>query len=324
MHTNAIIVYENGGVEKMIYEATELRHPSPDEVLVRNTAIGVNFIDTYYRSGLYKTQMPTTLGQEGAGIVEAVGANVKNFKINDRVCYCDPIGSYAQMVVRPANRLIKIPDYIDDKTAASCLLKGLTATYLCTKTYKIKKGDVVLIYSVAGGVGQILCQMAKNLGATVIGTVGSEAKIAIAKKVGCDFVIIPQNEDIVKKTREISQGVGVDAVFDGNGKDSFINSLNCLKPHGMMISFGNASGKVEPFDIGILAQKGSLYLVRPTLSSYASNSEDLQGLAQVLFNFIKDGIVKIETNHIYALKDASKAHEDLEARKTTGSIILLP
>lgn len=324
MLTHAIRIHENGGVEKMIFEPVELRQISANEVIVKNTAIGVNFIDTYYRSGLYKTQMPAILGNEGAGVIEKVGENVTDFKVGDRVCYCDPIGSYAQMVIRPANRLIKIPKYIDDKTAASALLKGLTATYLCTKTYKVKRGDIVLIYSVSGGVGQILCQIVKSLGATVIGTVGNDNKVETAKKVGCDYVIVPQNKDIVKEIRQISAGVGVDAVFDGNGKDSFMNSLNCLKPHGMMISFGNASGKVAPFDIGLLAQKGSLYLVRPSLTSYTASSEDLSELARSLFGFIKDGVVKIETNHVYALKDASRAHADLEARKTTGSIVLLP
>ncbi len=324
MKTFAIKIYENGGVEKMIYEEINLAPLQENEVLVRNTAIGVNFIDTYFRSGLYKTQMPTILGNEGAGVVEEIGADVKNFKIGDRVCYCDPIGSYAAKVIRPASRLIKIPDYIDDKTAASFLLKGMTATYLCTKTYQVKKGDVVLIQSAAGGVGQILCQIVKSLGATIIATVGSENKIATAKRVGCDYVIIPQNQDLVKEIRKITEGVGVDAVFDGNGKDSFMNSIDCLKPHAMMISFGNASGKVEPFDISILAQKGSVYLARPSLSSYVSSADDLNNLSQKLFQFIKDGVVEISPSNVYALKDSAKAHSDLEQRKTMGSIVLVP
>jgi NADPH2:quinone reductase len=320
----AIRIYETGGPEKMRWEQVEVGSPGPGQVLVRNTAVGLNFVDVYHRIGLYPNALPLTLGMEGAGVVEAVGPKVKEFKVGDHVAYAQPIGSYAEMCLRPVDRLVKIPAGIDDKVAAAIMLKGMTAWYLIRRTYKVKKGDTILVHAAAGGVGQILCQWAKYLGATVIGTVGSDDKAALAKKAGCKHVIVTSKEKFLGRVKAITKGKGVPVVYDGVGKDTFMDSLDCLAPLGMMVSFGNASGAVTQFNPGVLAQKGSLFLTRPTLLTYTATREDLVKAARDLFAVVKNKAVKISINQTYPLRDAAQAHSDLEARKTTGSTILLP
>jgi NADPH2:quinone reductase len=321
---HAIRIYQNGGPEQLKWEPVEVGSPGPGEVLVRNTAIGLNYIDTYHRSGLYPLPLPLTLGSEGAGVVEAVGPRVKDFKLGDRVAYAQPIGAYAEVLLRPAARLVKIPAGIKDETAAAMMLKGMTAWYLCRRTYRVKKGDTIVVHAAAGGVGQILCQWAKYLGATVIGTVGSDAKAALAKKAGCRHVIVTSREKVSERVKAITKGKGVPVVYDGIGKDTFTESLDCLAPLGMMVSFGNASGAVPPVNIGILAQKGSLFLTRPTLVNYTASREDLLTAARELFAVVKKGAVKIAVNQRYPLAEAAQAHRDLESRKTTGSTVLIP
>ncbi len=321
---HAIRIYETGGPEKMRWEEVQAGTPGPGEVLVRNTAVGLNFIDTYHRTGLYPLPLPLTLGMEGAGVVKAVGPKVKEFKVGDRVAYANPIGSYADVCIRPAARLVKIPAGVDDKIAAAIMLKGMTAWYLIKRTYKVKKGDTILMHAAAGGVGQILCQWAKHLGATVIGTVGSDDKAALAKKAGCKHVIVTSREKFVARVKEITKGKGVPVVYDGVGKDTFMDSLDCLAPRGMLVSFGNASGAVTQFNPGVLAQKGSLYLTRPTLFNYTASREDLVQAARDLFAVVKSKAVKISINQTYPLREAAQAHRDLESRKTTGSTVLLP
>ncbi|MGZ5090326.1 MAG: quinone oxidoreductase family protein [Burkholderiales bacterium] len=320
----AIRIHENGGPDKMRWEEVEVGDPGPGEVRVRNTAVGLNYIDTYHRSGLYPMQLPLTLGSEGAGVVEAVGKRVKDFKVGDRVAYAQPIGAYAEVALRPVARLVKIAAGVDDKTAAAMMLKGMTAGYLCRRTYRVKKGDTIVVHAAAGGVGQILCQWTKYIGANVIGTVGSEEKVAIAKKAGCKHVIVTSREKTSERVKAITKGKGVPVVYDGVGKDTFMDSLDCLSPLGLMVSFGNASGPVPPVNIGILAQKGSLFLTRPTLANYTSTREDLLTAARELFTVVKKGAVKIKINQTYPLREAAQAHADLESRKTTGSTVLLP
>jgi NADPH:quinone reductase len=321
---HAIRMYETGGPEVMRWEEVEIGQPGAGEVRVRNTAVGLNFIDTYHRTGLYPMPLPTTLGMEGAGVVEAVGPKVKGFKVGDRVAYANPIGSYAEVCLRPVARLVKIPAGVDDKIAAAIMLKGMTAWYLIKQTYKVKKGETILVHAAAGGVGQILCQWAKYLGATVIGTVGSDAKAALAKKAGCKHVIVTAQEDFVARVKAITKGKGVPVVYDGVGKDTFMGSLDCLAPRGYLVSFGNASGAVTQFNPGLLAAKGSLFLTRPTLFNYTATPEDLAKAARDLFDVVKKKVVKISINQTYPLSQAAQAHRDLEARKTTGSTILLP
>ena len=321
---HAIRMHETGGPEVMRWEEVEVGQPGPGEVRVRNTALGLNFIDTYHRTGLYPMPLPTTLGMEGAGVVEAVGPKVKGFKASDRVAYANPIGSYAEVCLRPVARLVKIPTGVDDKIAAAIMLKGMTAWYLCKRTFKVGKGQTILVHAAAGGVGQILSQWAKYLGATVIGTVGSEEKAALAKKAGCKHVIVTSKEDFVARVKEITKGQGVPVVYDGVGKDTFMGSLDCLAPRGYMVSFGNASGAVTQFNPGLLAAKGSLFLTRPTLFNYTATPEDLAAAARDLFAVVKKKVVKISINQTYPLREAAQAHRDLEARKTTGSTILLP
>lgn len=320
----AIRIHETGGPEKMRWEEVEVGSPGPGQVLVRNTAVGLNFIDVYQRTGLYPNALPLTLGMEGAGVVEAVGPKVKEFKVGDRVAYANPIGSYAEVCLRPVERLVKIPAGVSDRIAAAIMLKGMTAWYLIKRTYKVRKGDTILVHAAAGGVGQILCQWAKHLGATVIGTVGSDEKAVLAKKAGCKHVIVTSREKFVDRVKEITKGKGVPVVYDGVGKDTFMDSLDCLAPLGMMASFGNASGAVTQFNPGVLAQKGSLFLTRPTLFTYTGKREDLVKAARDLFAVVKSKAVRISINQTYPLREAAQAHIDLEARKTTGSTILLP
>ena len=321
---HAMRIYEHGGPEKLRWEEVQVGAPGEGQVLVRNTAVGLNFIDTYQRSGLYPMQLPFTPGSEGAGVVEAVGPKVKEFKAGDHVGYSGPIGAYAEVLLRPAARLVKIPAGIDDRTAAAMMLKGLTAQYLLRRTYRVKKGDTILMHAAAGGVGQILCQWAKALGATVIGTVGRDEKVALAKKAGCKHVIVTSRENFVERVKEITQGKGVPVVYDGVGKDTFMGSLDCLAPLGLLASFGNASGAVTQFNPGLLAQKGSLFLTRPTLMTYTATREALLAAARELFAVVKSGKVKIVINQTYPLRDAAQAQRDLESRKTTGSTVLIP
>jgi NADPH2:quinone reductase len=320
----AIRIEQHGGPEVMKWEEVEVGDPGPGQVRVRNTAVGLNFIDTYQRGGLYPMPMPLILGSEGAGVVEAVGPKVKDFKVGDRVAYSGPIGAYAEVLLRPAERLVKVPSGVDDRSAAAMMLKGMTAWYLCRRTYRVKEGDTVVVHAAAGGVGQILAQWVKHLGGTVIGTVGSEEKVAVAKKVGCKHVIVTSKEKVSERVKEITKGKGVPVVYDGIGKDTFMDSLDCLAPLGLMASYGNASGAVPPFNIGILAQKGSLFLTRPTLGNYTATREDLDTAARDLFSVIKKGGVKLKINQTYPLREAAQAHIDLQNRKTTGQTVLLP
>ena len=321
---HAMRIHEAGGPENLKWEEVEVGAPGPGQVRVRNTAIGLNYVDTYQRSGLYPMPMPFTLGSEGAGVVEAVGPKVKDLKVGDRVAYSGPIGAYAEVLLRPADRMVKIPAGVDDKAAAAMMLKGLTTQYLLRRTFRVKKGDTILMHAAAGGVGLILCQWAKALGATVIGTVGSDDKVALAKKAGCKHVIVTSKENFVERVKAITKGKGVPVVYDGVGKDTFMGSLDCLSPLGYMVSFGNASGAVPPFNAGILAQKGSLFLTRPTLNTYCAAREDLVKAARDLFTIVKSGKVKISINQTYPLSEAAQAHRDLESRKTTGSTVLIP
>jgi NADPH2:quinone reductase len=320
----AMRIHENGGPEKLRWEEVQVGAPGEGQVRVRSTAVGLNFIDTYQRSGLYPMPLPFTLGSEGAGVVEAVGPKVKEFKAGDRVAYSGPLGAYAEVLMRPADRLVKIPAGVDDRTAAAMMLKGLTAQYLLRRTYRVKKGDTIVMHAAAGGVGQILCQWAKALGATVIGTVGSDEKVALAKKAGCKHVIVTSREKVSARVKEITKGAGVPVVYDGVGKDTFMDSLDCLAPLGLLASFGNASGAVTQFNPGVLAAKGSLFLTRPTLGSYTATRADLVKAAAELFAVVKSGKVKITINQTYPLRDAAEAHRDLESRKTTGQTVLLP
>jgi NADPH:quinone reductase len=321
----AIRIHEHGGPEVLRWEDVEVAAPGPDEVRLKTTAAGLNYIDTYHRTGAYKVALPAVIGREGAGIVEAVGSNVKDIHIGDRVAYASsPMGAYAEVRLMPADRVVKIPDGISDQQAASMMLKGMTAQYLLRRTYRVKPGDVILSQAAAGGVGLILGQWAKHLGATVIGTVGSDEKAALAKANGCDHVINYRSEDFQARVMEITNGKKCQVVYDGVGQDTWAKSLDCIAPLGMMVSFGAASGAVKPFYIGELAAKGSLYLTRPTLDTYTATRADLLATANELFDVVLKGAVKIEVNQTYALKDTAQAHRDLEARKTTGSTVLLP
>lgn len=316
---------KTGGPEVMELIEVDLPPPGKGEIQVRHTAIGLNFIDTYHRSGLYAVPLPSGLGQEAAGIVEKVGAGVKGFKVGDRVAYGNgPIGAYAEARNIPANRVSKVPKGVSDEQAAAMMLKGMTAHYLLRSCYKVKRGDTILIHAAAGGVGQIATQWARALGAKVIGTVGSEEKRAIAKALGCHHVINYRTEDVVARVREITKGKGLPVVYDGVGQATVITSLDCLQPRGLLVTFGNASGPVRSLDTGLLAAKGSLYITRPTLGTFVSNPKDLQKTASDLFRIVKSGKVKIHIGQRYSLKDAARAHEDLASRKTMGSTILLP
>jgi NADPH:quinone reductase len=325
---HAIRIHETGGPEVMRWEevgAGETAPLAPGEARVRHEAVGLNFIDIYHRSGLYPLPLPSGLGLEGAGVVEAVGSAVTDIKPGDRVAYAGgPPGAYAEVRNIPADRLVKLPDSIDFKTAAAMMLQGMTAQYLLRRTYRVQAGDTILIQAAAGGVGLIVCQWAKALGATVIGTVSSDEKAALAKAHGCDHPVIYTRENFVARVKEITNGEGVPVVYDSIGKDTFTGSLDCLRPLGMMVTFGNASGPVPPVDTLELSKRGSLFLTRPTLFTYIAKRADLLATAQELFDVVTAGKVKIEVNQTYALKDAAQAHIDLAARKTTGSTVLLP
>jgi NADPH2:quinone reductase len=321
----AVRIESHGGPEVIHVEDVETPAPGAHEIRVKNAACGVNFIDTYHRTGLYKIALPSGLGQEGAGVVNAIGEGVTHFKAGDRVAYCSgPIGAYSEAHVVREDRAVLLPQRISFDVAAASLLKGMTARYLLRKTFRVERGHVVVIHAAAGGVGQILVQWAKHLGAMVIATAGSDAKTEIAKSLGADHALVTGRDDIAKRVREITNDVGVDVVYDGVGKDTFDASLDCLGPLGMMAIFGNASGAVPPFNPLILSQKGSLFLTRPTLGHYIATRETLDETANDLFDVIEKGVVKIAPPTHYKLGDAVQAHRDVEARKTTGSLVLTP
>ncbi len=322
----AIRFSRTGGPEVLTWEEVTIGSPAAGQVFIKHTAVGLNFIDVYHRTGLYPVQaIPSGIGLEAAGVVEAVGEGVSEFAVGDRVAYgTGPIGAYSEARNIAADKLVKIPDGVEDRTAAAIMLKGLTAQYLLRRTYRVKAGDTILVHAAAGGVGLLLCQWAKHLGATVIGTVGSTAKGELARAHGCDHTILYRVADVPKRVRELTGGAGVPVVYDGVGKDTFAASLDSLAPLGMMVSFGNASGAVPSFDPLVLSQKGSLFFTRPTLMHYTAKREDLLAMAAELFEVVKSGAVKVEVNQTYRLFDAAHAHRDLEGRKTTGSSILVP
>jgi NADPH2:quinone reductase len=322
--TKAVRFHKTGGPEVLQLDDVQVAAPGQGQVRVRHTAIGVNFIDTYQRSGLYPMQLPQVAGNEGAGVVEQVGPGVTTLKAGDRVAYTGQVGSYCGERLLPADRLVKVPEGISDEQAASMMLKGMTVQYLIHRTYPVKAGDTVLWHAAAGGVGLIACQWLKALGATVIGTVGSPEKAKLAKAHGADHIIDYTKEDFVARVKEITGGKGVPVVYDSVGKTTWEGSLNCLRPLGMWVTFGNASGAVPPLNTLILAQKGSLYLTRPTLATYTASRADLEMTSKSLFDVVKSGKVKIEISARYKLADAAQCHRDLEGRKTTGSVILLP
>jgi NADPH2:quinone reductase len=321
-----IVVRAHGGPEVLELETVPTPVPGPGEALVRHRAIGLNYIDTYFRTGLYPppSGLPFVPGNEGAGVVEAVGPGVTEVRPGQRVAYAAGLGAYAELRTIAADRLVPLPDNVDDATAAAMMLKGMTAQYLLRQTYRVQPGDTILFHAAAGGVGLIACQWARHLGATVIGTVGSPAKAELARSHGCAHVIDYTKEDFVARVKELTGGQGVPVVYDGVGKATFMASLDCLRPRGLMVSFGNASGAVEPLNIGILSQKGSLYLTRPTLFTYTATRADLLACAGELLDIVGSGAVRVEIHQRYQLADAAQAHRALESRATTGSTILEP
>lgn len=322
--TFAFRFHQPGGPEVLQWEEVKLGKPGPGEARIRHTAVGLNFVDIYNRAGVYGVPLPSGLGSEGAGIVEEIGPGVTDLKPGDRVAYgSSPLGAYAEERLIPADRLLKLPDGIDDKTAAAMMLKGLTVQYLIRQTYRVKSGDTILLHAAAGGVGLILGQWAKHLGATVIGTVSTDAKAELAKQHGTAHAIVYTREDFVARVKELTGGRLVPVVYDSVGKDTFLKSLDCLAPLGFAVLFGQSSGSVDPLNLGLLAQKGSLYVTRPTLNTYGAKRENLVAMANELFEVVSSGAVKIEINQTYPLRDAAKAHADLAARKTTGSTVLL-
>ncbi len=323
--TKAIRIHAYGGPEAMQWDDVPTPEPGPGEALVRHEAVGLNYIDVYFRTGLYKApSLPATLGMEAAGTVSAVGPGVADIAVGDRVAYAmGPIGAYATERVIAADRLLKLPDGIDFKTAAAMMLQGMTAQYLIRRTYRVKSGDTIVVHAAAGGVGLILCQWAKHLGASVIGVVSTEQKAELARAHGAAHTVIGHTH-LPEEVKKLTGGAMVPAVYDSVGKDTFVASLDCLAPFGLMVSFGNASGAVPPFDLGILSAKGSLYITRPTLATYTAKRADLEATARDLFEVVQSGAVKIEVNQTFPLKDAAAAHRALEARQTTGSTVLLP
>jgi len=323
--TKAIRVHEYGGPEVLTWGEVEVGDPGPGEVRLKQTAIGLNFIDVYGRTGLYpQAALPFVPGMEGAGVVTAVGEGVRDLKIGRRVAYAGPIGAYAEERLVAADRVVRIPEGVSDETAAAIMLKGMTAQYLLRRTYKVGPDTTLLFHAAAGGVGIIACQWAASLGATVIGTVGSAGKALIARSHGCTHVINYREEDVVAKVKELTKGAGVDVVYDSVGKDTFPASLDCLKRRGMWVSFGQASGPVPEFRINLLAQKGSLFATRPALGDYIATRKELVATANDLFGVIAKGKVRVEVNQTYALSEAERAHRELEDRRTTGSTLLIP
>ncbi|HEX5094076.1 MAG TPA: quinone oxidoreductase [Burkholderiales bacterium] len=322
--TKAVRFHKTGGPEVLQLDDVEVGEPGPGQVRVRHTAIGVNFIDTYQRSGLYPMQTPQTAGNEGAGVVEAVGPGVTGLKKGDRVAYTGQVGSYCTERLLPADRVVKVPEGITDEQAACLMLKGMTVQYLIHSTYAVKKGDTVLWHAAAGGVGLLACQWLKALGVTVIGTVGSPEKAKLAKAHGCEHVIDYTKENFVERVKEITGGKKLPVVYDSVGKTTWEGSLDCLRPLGLFVIFGNASGPIPPMNSQILAQKGSLYMTRPTLVTYIASRADLEARSASVFDAVKTGKVKVEITARYKLADAAQCHRDLEGRKTTGAVILLP
>jgi len=322
----AIRMHATGGPDVMRWEDVDPGVPEPGEALVRHEAVGLNFIDVYHRTGLYPLpSLPAVPGMEGAGVVEQIGEGVDEVAVGDRVAYAGiPSGAYAEVRRIPAHRLVKLPAGISAHQGAAMMLQGMTARYLLRGTYPVKAGDTILIHAAAGGVGSIVCQWAKHLGATVIGTVGSRQKAEIAGANGCEHPIVYTEEDFAARTREITHGAGVDVVYDSVGQATFMSSLDCLRPMGMMVSFGQSSGPVPPVDLGVLAAKGSLFVTRPSLMTYTAHRSDLVAHAEDLFDVVQSGAVTIEVNQTYPLAEAARAHQDLEDRKTTGSTVLIP
>ncbi|HEV2336287.1 MAG TPA: quinone oxidoreductase [Stellaceae bacterium] len=319
----AIRFAKTGGPEVLEWQRVEVGKPGPGQVRLKHSAVGLNYIDTYQRSGLYPMPLPSGLGSEAAGIIEEVGAGVSGLKPGDRVAYAGgPLGAYSEARVMPADRLVPVPAGITDAQAAAMMLKGMTAWYLIRRTHAVKKGETILIHAAAGGVGLIVCQWAKHLGATVIGTVGDDEKAALAKQHGCDYPINYRKEDFVARVAEITKGAKCPVVYDSVGKDTFYKSLDCIAPLGLMASFGQSSGAIGPVDIGILAGKGSLFLTRPTLNTYTASRKDLLTASGELFAVVSSGAVKIQVNQTYPLRNAAQAHRDLQDRKTTGSTVL--
>ncbi len=321
---HAVLVHNTGGPDVLSYESAPMPGPDPGEVLIKHTAIGLNYIDVYFRSGLYSAPLPLIPGMEGVGIIQEIGPGVTGFKTGERIGYASrPIGAYAEYRTMPTERIVKIPDGISDEQAAAALLKGMTTEYLLRRTFPVQAGQTILFHAAAGGVGLIACQWAKHLGATIIGTVGSEEKAALAKQYGCTHVINYNTENFVERVKDITNGKGVPVVYDGVGKETFLPSLDCLQRRGTMVSFGNASGPVDPFPPALLSQKGSLYLTRPAMPDYTHEPEDYQQSATALFDVIKTGAVQLPIHQRYELKDAAQAHKDLEGRKTTGSSVFI-
>ncbi len=324
--SKVIRIHETGGPEVLRWEEAEVPAPGPGEVRLRQTAVGLNFIDTYHRTGLYKLPLPSGLGQEAAGIVEAVGAGVDGVRPGERVAYCGAgaPGAYAEVRNAPADRMVPLPAGIDDRAAAAMMLKGLTAWYLLRRIHPVQAGETILVHSAAGGVGLILCQWAAHLGATVIGTVGSRAKAELAAAHGCHHPLLLGVDDFVARARDLTGGKGLPVVYDSVGKDTFMASLDCLRPRGLMVSFGQSSGAVPPLDVTVLSAKGSLFLTRPSLFAYVADRADLLAAAAELFDLVQAGVLRIEINQTYPLREAATAHRDLEGRRTTGSTVLLP
>ena len=321
--TKVIRIHEHGGPEVLKYEDVDLGDVGPGEVRLHHNAIGLNFIDVYQRTGLYHLgDLPKTLGMEAAGVIEEVGSGVDDFKVGDRVAYAMGLGSYSEERIWGTDRLVKLPDSIEDQTAAAMMLQGMTAYYLINRTYRVKAGDTILFYAAAGGVGLIACQWAKHLGATVIGCVGSEEKAELARAHGCDHPILYRDENVSERVKEITGGEGVPVVYDSVGKDTFEDSLDSLRPFGLMVSFGNASGLVDPFNIAALGPKGSLHITRQTLATHTATRALIDECAGALFDVVEGGHVKINVNQTYPLAETEQAHRDLEARKTTGSTVL--
>jgi NADPH2:quinone reductase len=322
--THAIRVHEYGGPEALHWEPFDAGQPGPGQVRLRQTAIGLNFIDVYHRTGLYKQSLPFVPGSEGAGVVEVVGAGVTEVQVGDRVGYAAVIGAYTESRLISADRLVPLPDSIDDRTAAAMLLQGLTAQYLLFQVYRVQPGDTILVHAAAGGVGLILAQWAAALGVEVIGTVSTDEKAELARANGCKHVVVYTREDFAARVLEITDGRKLPVVYDGTGRDTFMKSLDCLRPRALMVSYGQSSGAIPPLDVVTLSVKGSLYLTRPTLGTFTALRANLLSMADDLFDAVESGSVRIAVNQTYALRDVAQAHRDLEARKTTGSTVLLP
>ena len=322
----AIRIHQTGGPDAMQWEDVEVGAPGPGEIRIRHEAVGLNYIDVYFRTGLYPApSLPFSPGMEGAGIVDAVGEGVDSLSVGDRIAYAaPPVGAYAEERLMPAEKVVKVPPGIDSTQAAAMMLQGMTVEYLLRRTYPVKSGDTILFHAAAGGVGLIACQWAKHLGATVIGTVGNDEKAELARAHGCDHPIVYTRENFPERVRELTDGAGVPVVYDAVGRDTFEGSLDCLCPRGMLVSFGQSSGKIDPFDVGILSAKGSLYITRPTLMTYTASRPDLEDSAQALFQVVDCGAVHITVNQTFGLAEAAAAHRALESRQTTGSTVFIP